>query len=85
MDPGVVSHGLKADPPGYLWSKYDCFLMSGCWDIPHLRNFNVKLYEQEGMEQVGITNEPANKQTNEQTNEHICTDELKDENYITSV
>ena len=21
MDPGVRSHGMKADPPGYLWSK----------------------------------------------------------------
>ena len=21
--------------------KYECFLMSGCWDIPHLRNFNI--------------------------------------------
>ena len=34
---------MKADPPGYLWSKYECFLMSGWRDIPHLRNFNVKL------------------------------------------
>ena len=33
MDPGVRSHGMKADPPGCLWSKYECFLMSGWWDI----------------------------------------------------
>ena len=45
MDPGVTSHGIKADdPPGYLWSKYECFLTSCCWDIPHLRNFNIKLW-----------------------------------------
>ena len=44
MDPGVRSHGLKADPPGYRWSKCECFLVSGCWDIPHLRNFNIKLW-----------------------------------------
>ena len=34
---------MKADPPGYLWSKYECFLMSGLWDIPHLRNLHAKL------------------------------------------
>ena len=28
MGPRVRSHGMKADPPGYLWSKYECFLMS---------------------------------------------------------
>ena len=38
MDPEVRSHGMKADPPGYLWSKYECFLMIVPWDIPHLRN-----------------------------------------------
>ena len=27
-----VSHGMKANPPGYLWSKYECFLMRGCQD-----------------------------------------------------
>ena len=43
-DPGVWSHGMKADPPGYLWSKYECFLMSGWWDILHLSCFNVKLW-----------------------------------------
>ena len=43
MDPGVRSHGMKVDPPGYLWSKYECFLMSGWWDILHLICFNVKL------------------------------------------
>ena len=44
MDPGVRSHGMKADPPGYLWSKYECFLLSGWWDILHLSCFNVKLW-----------------------------------------
>ena len=24
---------MKAGPPGYLWSKYECFLMSGCRDM----------------------------------------------------
>ena len=33
MDPGVSCHGMKANPTGYLWSKYECFLMSGCQDI----------------------------------------------------
>ena len=33
MDPGVRCHGMKANPTGYLWSKYECFLMSGCQDI----------------------------------------------------
>ena len=44
MDPGVRSHGMKADPPGYLWSKYECFLMSGWWDILHSSYFNIKLW-----------------------------------------
>ena len=33
MDPGVRCHGMKANPTGYLWSKYESFLMSGCQDI----------------------------------------------------
>ena len=33
MDPGVRCHGMKANPIGYLWSKYECFLMSGGQDI----------------------------------------------------
>ena len=33
MDPSVRCHGMKADPTGYLWSEYECFLMSGCQDI----------------------------------------------------
>ena len=33
MDPRVQCHGMKANPTGYLWSKYECFLMSGCQDI----------------------------------------------------
>ena len=48
---------IKANPPGYLWSKYECFLMSGCWEIPHLRNFNVKLW----------SNSTNHKQMNEHT------------------
>ena len=44
MDPWVRSHGMKADPPGYLWSKYECCLMSGWWDILHSSCFNVKLW-----------------------------------------
>ena len=32
-DPGVRSHGMKAGTPGYLWSKYECFLISGCRDM----------------------------------------------------
>ena len=33
MDPWVRCHGMKANPTGYLWSKYECFLMSGCQDM----------------------------------------------------
>ena len=33
MDPWVRCHGMKANPTGYLWSKYEFFLMSGCKDI----------------------------------------------------
>ena len=68
MDPGVKSHGMKADPPRYLWSKYECFLMSVWRDIPHVRNFNAKLCSK------------SNERKYERTN--IQTDEQKDENYI---
>ena len=44
MDPGVMSLGMKADRPGNLWSKYECYLMSGWWDILHSSCFNVKLW-----------------------------------------
>ena len=33
MDPWVTCHGMKANPTGYLWSKYECFLVSGSQDI----------------------------------------------------
>ena len=33
MDPGVRCHGMKANPIGYLWSKFECFLITGCQDI----------------------------------------------------
>ena len=33
MDPRVRCHGMKANPTRYLWSKYECFLMSGCQDM----------------------------------------------------
>ena len=37
MDPGVRCHGMKANPTGYLCSKYECFLMSGYQDIDSLK------------------------------------------------
>ena len=33
MDPGVQCHGIKIDPPGYLWSKFEGFRTSGCPDM----------------------------------------------------
>ena len=33
LDPGARCHGMKANPTGYLWSKYECFLMSGCQEM----------------------------------------------------
>ena len=29
MDPGVGCHGFIANPTGNIWSKYECFLISG--------------------------------------------------------
>ena len=68
MDPGVRSHGMKAYPPRYLWSKYECFLLSGWWDILHSSCLHVKLWSN------------ATNGTEVRTN--IRTDKLKDENYI---
>ena len=33
MDPGVRRHGMKANHTGYLWSKHECILISGCRDM----------------------------------------------------
>ena len=41
MDPWVRCHGMKANPTGYLWSKYECFLMSGCQDMDLSANGNA--------------------------------------------
>ena len=68
MDLGVRSHGMKADPPGYLWSKHECFLMSGWWDIPHLICFNIKLW--------------SNSTNGTKLRTNLWMDERKDENYI---
>ena len=43
MDSGVQCQGMKANPTGYLWSKYECFLIRGCQDIDFLKNFNTKI------------------------------------------
>ena len=50
MDPGVQCHGMKANPIGYLWSKYECFLTTGCQDIDFYKtltkwNRNGNLYD----------------------------------------
>ena len=70
INPGVRSHGTKADPHGYLWSKYESFLMSGWRDI-HIWETNTKLW----------SNFPLmDRRMNGQTN--IRTDKRKGENYI---
>ena len=52
MDPGVGCHGMKANPIGYLWSKYECFLTTGCQNIDFYKtltkcdgNRNGKAYD----------------------------------------
>ena len=67
MDPGVRSQGMKVDPPGYLWSKYECFLMSGWWDIPQLRNCNVKLWSNSSNGTELKTNERTDERTEGKT------------------
>ena len=67
MDPGVRNHGMKADTPGYLWSKYECFLMSGWWDILHSSCLNVKLWSNSMNGTEVWMNEQSNEHTNGQT------------------
>ena len=44
MDPWVRCHGMKANPTGYLWSEYECFLVSGSQDLDlELEKFNTKI------------------------------------------
>ena len=42
MDPGVRYHGMKANPIGYLCSKYECFLTTGCQDNRLLENLTKR-------------------------------------------
>ena len=65
--PCVRSHGMKADPPGYLRSKNECFLMSGWWDIRHSSCFNVKLWSNSTKGTKLRTDERTNKHTNGRT------------------
>ena len=46
MDPRVRCHGMKANPTGYLWSRYECFLMSGCQDMDLKANPDYKRLKQ---------------------------------------
>ena len=62
MDSGVRGHGMKADSPGYLRSKYECFRKNGWSDIPHWRDFNVKLCSNAT---EGRTNERTNERKDE--------------------
>ena len=43
MGPGVGSHGIKADPPGYLWSKFERFLSSDWSGYELLKKLHIKL------------------------------------------
>ena len=43
MDPGVRTHGMKAGSPGYLWSKYERFLISGCQDMSFQKTYKLRL------------------------------------------
>ena len=75
MDPGVRSHGMKADPSEYLWSKYECFLMSGWWDILHSSCLQVKLWSYSTNRTEVRTNERMNIRTERQklyTPRHKC-------------
>ena len=67
MDPGVRSHGMKADPPGYLRSKYECFLMSGWWVILHSSCLNIKLWSNSTNGTEVRTNERTYERTNGKT------------------
>ena len=55
---------MKPDPPGYLWSKYECFLISGSWDIPHLRNFHTKSVKIFAVSSTNVMDARTNEQTN---------------------
>ena len=35
-------HGMKANPTGFLWSKYECFLVSICQDIDFYKTLTRK-------------------------------------------
>ena len=67
MDPGVRSRGMKADPPGYLWSKYEYFLMSGWRDILHSSCLHVKLCSNSTNGTEVRTNERTIEHTNGRT------------------
>ena len=56
---------IKADPPGYLWSKYECFLMSGWYStwVALTLNFEVIPRTGRNYEQMNIQMERRNLYT----------------------
>ena len=58
----TLGHGPWGQESWYLWSNYECFMMSGWWDIRHLRKFNLKLWSN--------SMNGAESRMNEQTNKH---------------
>ena len=42
MEPGVQCHGIKINPPGYPWSKFEGFLTSGVPRYELMKNLHIK-------------------------------------------
>ena len=53
MDVGVCGHGMKANPIGYLWSKYECSLISDCQDMD-IKIFNTEILLFEGVLDIDL-------------------------------
>ena len=47
---------MKAGPPGFIWSKYECFLMSGCRDM---KNLNIKQCDMDANDQGDYNSSPC--------------------------
>ena len=54
MYPGVISYGMEADPPRFLYLKGECFLITDWCDFINHEKFQVCDLDLKVSEEVGV-------------------------------
>ena len=68
MDRGVQTHEIKANPTGYLWSKYEQFLTVGDHDVQKNGSFD---HGKDVDEKDADGKQKKNQRTNGPVNAHL--------------